>query len=139
MYWRICVAAALLLAVSVVPAQAEQGFTIKIPFAFEAGAQKLPAGAYEVKFPSPNMVLLQCADRKCGAFFLSNAVQTRNGDALAKLIFHRYGERHFLNEIWSPGNDLGRQIPKSKAETELARGASRQGTREVATVLPDRQ
>jgi hypothetical protein len=139
MYWRISVAAAFLLAFSVVPAQAEQSFAVNIPFTFEAGEQKMPAGAYDVKFPNSNTVLIQCADRTCAAFMLTNGVSTRDGWGTAKLVFNRYGNRHFLNQVWSHGYDRGRQVPKSKGEIEVARDASRAGGREVATVLPNRQ
>jgi len=47
--------------------------------------------------------------------------------AEGKLIFHRYGDRYFLSQMWMPGNPTGRELPPSKAELETARTIS-QGT-----------
>jgi len=48
------------------------------------------------------------------------------GTTTGKVIFHRYGERYFLSEIWTPNGPTGRVTP-SKAERELkANGGEKQ-------------
>ena len=34
--------------------------------------------------------------------------------------FHRYGDQYFLAQIWTAGNDMGNELPKSGRETEVA-------------------
>jgi hypothetical protein len=36
------------------------------------------------------------------------------------LIFRRVGDQYFLAEIWVEGNSLGRALPKSPVETQMA-------------------
>ena len=37
-----------------------------------------------------------------------------------KLVFHRYGDRYFLAQIWVAGNNSGSELPKSPREVEVA-------------------
>ena len=39
----------------------------------------------------------------------------------SKLVFHRYGDRYFLAQIWMAGSNSGQELPKSPRETEAAR------------------
>jgi hypothetical protein len=36
------------------------------------------------------------------------------------LVFHRYGSQYFLAQVWSAGNSEGRELPRSRAEREVA-------------------
>ena len=36
------------------------------------------------------------------------------------LIFHRYGDQYFLEQVWLEGNTIGRQFLKSNIEAQLA-------------------
>jgi|SRR5687767_5133423 len=139
MYCKIAIAAALCFPLFVVPAQAERMIKIDIPFEFEAGQTKMPAGAYEVVFPGSNMVLIRSVDSKNATFLISNAVNAGKVPEFSKLVFNRYGDRHFLKEVWSIGYSQGRQLRPSKAEVEVARGVSGPTGREVAAALPARR
>ena len=46
------------------------------------------------------------------------------------LIFHRYGDQYFLEQVWIEGNTIGRQFVKSKIETQLL-GKNHQDREEV--------
>jgi len=37
----------------------------------------------------------------------------------AKLVFHRYGQRYFLAEVWSGAGEPGRQLTKSQQERAI--------------------
>jgi hypothetical protein len=41
-----------------------------------------------------------------------------------KVIFHRYGERYFLNRIWVAGNTAGHELSPSPREKEIAKDFS---------------
>ena len=47
------------------------------------------------------------------------------------LIFHRYGDQYFWDQVWIEGNTIGRQLPKSKIESQLAKNHA---DRELVTV-----
>jgi hypothetical protein len=52
---------------------------------------------------------------------LTTRCESLNDAKRTKLIFHRYGGRYFLKQIWVAGNNSGHQIPKSPRETEVAK------------------
>lgn len=121
MFSKMIVAAAAGLLLSVVPAVAEQRMEVQIPFDFEAGATNMQAGDYEVSFPVNGAVLIQRSDRTGSIFLVTHATGSANTSALNKLVFHRYGERYFLRQVWSAGYSQGRELRASKAEAEMAR------------------
>jgi hypothetical protein len=43
------------------------------------------------------------------------------------LVFHTLAGRYFLSEIWTEGNERGRQLPKSKMEVQLAKNGDLSG------------
>lgn len=126
MKWRIA-AGALVTLMWVLPAQAERLLEADIPFAFEAGQVRLPAGAYTVSFPASNVIAIQSVDRKHAVMTLTNSARSRDTQGQSKLIFNRYGDRYFLSRVWAAQYQDGRQLMPSKAESELAR-RTRPGT-----------
>src|SRR5262245_28759590 len=114
--------AALLAAGS---ANAEIPLQFTVPFDFSVGQHKMTAGTYLVKYPNSSCVLVQKTDNRQSAFVITHAVQhSKNLPPTAKMMFNRYGAQYFLAEIWAPGNDMGRQLTKSKTELEIARRAT---------------
>src|SRR5438105_13899547 len=79
------------------PAQAQSSFKVNIPFSFAAGDATLPAGEYIVQPPQiggARAVVLQRIDGKAGAIVLGMPVQTKENRSVARLVFHRYGNRY---------------------------------------------
>ena len=56
-------------------------------------------------------------------------VLANDWQAESKLIFNRYGNHYFLSQIWTQGDNSGRELFKSQRESELA---GKQAKREVA-------
>jgi hypothetical protein len=105
-------------------AQAQQVMVADIPFSFVAGNATLPAGEYRVgklDLASHIVVLRQRQDPGNAAMIPTNAAQASTAPTKSKLVFHRYGERYFLSEVWTEGNIRGRQLMKSAAEKETAK------------------
>ena len=106
------------------PLYAQSSVTLKsdIPFDFVVADRSFPAGSYTVRTLSPGIALVQSADYKTGG--IVSTLGKQNGDAATKtkLVFRRYGNTHFLAEIWTKGNDNGREIQKCKAEREMIAG-----------------
>jgi hypothetical protein len=118
----------LLLAVSAAQAQ-ETGVKADIPFDFVVGNHRLPAGEYTVVNQGPvnQAILIRSAEGKTAVFSLTQPCSSFNPSAKTRLVFHTLAGRYFLYQIWAQGNDMGRQIPKSSVEIELAKNSDAAG------------
>jgi hypothetical protein len=137
---------AIALATAVVSANAQSiGTVTNIPFEFVVGDKAMPAGKYKTNAANSagNVLLIQSDDRKNAVVRLTHTIQpTRSRGANACLVFHRYGDRYFLAEVWNGGDSTGRQLSKSRQERaiagELARlstkGESGQGAYETVVI-----
>ncbi len=122
---RLTIGAALfagtLLVISVTPAQAQTGILrVNIPFGFYAGEQQMPAGEYIVEMIANGAVKVANLDTHAAAAFLTFRVTNNNRAGSAKLVFNRYGDEHFLSEMWWTGQRDGLKQVTSKRELELA-------------------
>src|ERR1700730_10296117 len=72
-----------------------------VPFEFVVGSQNLPAGAYTVSSinSSGEALRINSADARSSAVRLTIPANGKTDHA--KLVFHRYGERYFLAEVWT--------------------------------------
>jgi hypothetical protein len=100
----------------------------KIPFSFVVNHATLPAGEYSLNSVDDQgtALAIRNLDSKTTNLALSNACVSANGASKTKLVFHRYGDRYFLSQIWIAGNDRGREIPPGAREKEMARDYSMQ-------------
>jgi hypothetical protein len=118
----------LLLAASAVQAQ-DNGVKADIPFDFVVGNQMLAAGEYTVVNQGPvnQAILIRSDEGKTAILSLTQPCSSLNPSAKTKLVFHTMAGRYFLYQIWTQGNSSGRQLPKSKAEVELAKNTDTTG------------
>jgi hypothetical protein len=125
------------LATAVASANAPQSsnkVVADVPFEFSVGYKTLPAGKYSVQTvaSSGNALLIQSADAKVSALRLSEATDRMKNQSHARLVFHRYGERYFLAEVWNGTDTSGRRLMKSleerAIESELASISSKSET-----------
>ena len=93
-----------------------------VPFEFSVGYKALPAGAYSVQsiISAGNGLLIQSTDGKISALRLSDETRRIKEKPQARLVFHRYGERYFLAEVWNGVDNTGRQLTKSQEERAIA-------------------
>jgi hypothetical protein len=93
-----------------------------VPFEFSVGYKTLPAGDYSVRsiLSSGNGLLIQSTDGNISALRLSEATRSIKEKPKARLVFHRYGQRYFLAEVWNGVDNAGRQLTKSQEERALA-------------------
>jgi hypothetical protein len=100
--------------------QAQEPVLANIPFAFTAGKMALPAGECRVQESAQGsfMLLIQRTDRTAATFVISNAVEVNRPQAHCKLIFHRYGNRYYLSQIWVKGHSRGRKLAPSKEKEQ---------------------
>jgi hypothetical protein len=102
--------------------QSNRMIRANVPFAFTVGDKALPAGEYTASSitQSNAAVVIRSSDSKDAAVRLSNAVKAGDSESQAKLVFHRYGQRYFLSEVWL-GDTTGHQLLKSKQERSIIR------------------
>jgi hypothetical protein len=102
-------------------AQSTQKVVADIPFEFVAGNQTMSAGKYAfARETAPeNALVVRNNDLKISALLMTSGIEPKSGKTNARLIFHRYGERYFLVEVWSGANEIGRQLTKSRQERAI--------------------
>jgi hypothetical protein len=112
-------AVTMLTAMSVF-AQGHQTLRVSVPFDFAAGKNALPAGEYYVRVSySPHSIWLQRVDGRGGAAVLSHGAHPQGMAAdAASLVFHVYGDRYFLCQVFTSGMNDGAELPKSHEELE---------------------
>lgn len=93
-----------------------------IPFEFSVDYKTMPAGKYTLQTVSTasDALLIQSVDGKTSALRPSEAADRSQKIVPARLVFHRYGERYFLAEVWN-GDGFGRQLMKSGDELATER------------------
>ena len=93
-----------------------------IPFSFIVGKTTLPAGEYSVQGLgiSGNVISIRKLDNTANSLTISIRCESRKTPEQSKLVFHRYGDRYFLTQIWTAGSHSGHQFPKSPREAEMA-------------------
>jgi hypothetical protein len=137
----------LALAAAVVSANGQSTSTLvtaDIPFDFIVANQTLPSGKYAVHTAtsSGDSVKISSRDGKSSAIRLADLVAAKGTKRTARMVFHRYGQKYFLAEVWS-GDDYGRKLRQCKTEKilrhELASNASKSdsvnGTYEIIEVV----
>jgi hypothetical protein len=96
-----------------------------IPFEFVVGNRSLPAGAYTIRSVSSTGEALRVVNGRNSKDSAARLTVEASGKSQqAKLVFHRYGDRYFLAEVWSSPED-GRQLLPSKEERAIRKERSR--------------
>ena len=96
----------------------------QVPFDFTVANKDFRAGECQVRKinSAGNVLSIESADAKSQLVTLTNATGPAKGEELkAKLVFHRYGNRYFLSQVWVAGEMSGRELEKSKQERAIAR------------------
>jgi hypothetical protein len=122
--------ALVLIALVAIPLSAQTNVSgtlrITIPVEFTVDAQKLPAGDYIVARVFDNSIQLRRVNGGKAVVTLTAIAGGGNQVQGPMLVFHRYGDRYFLTQVWLGKSDTGRQLFASAEEIELARNQSQQ-------------
>jgi hypothetical protein len=119
----LVIAIALATAVASANAQSAKKVVADIPFAFVVGDQTLSAGEYTLKTATDpeNGLIIQNAVGKSETMRLTFRIEPRQNRRNARLVFHRYGQRYFLAEVWTGAGNVGRNLLKSRQERAIER------------------
>jgi hypothetical protein len=113
-----------MLAVVSVQAQSRGKIIVTVPFDFQIGSKTLPAGEYNVKPLSQNSVLFQSEDGQQRAIVVTNnrvQADASEESARERLVFHQYGDKYFLSQVWMVRGGDGRKLNKTDAERQAAK------------------
>jgi len=75
------------------------------------------AGEYTVKQVTTDALAIQSADGRAQMIIIGQPGEPSDTPGVAKLTFHRYGDRYFLSRVAE--DDKGWELKKSAAEKEL--------------------
>lgn len=125
-FLRLTIIMALALAFAA-SAQAQTALNYKtfaVPFSFKVGNKELPAGEYKITADN-QVVRVQKTDGKANAVTLTQRTRGVNHNlSNAKLTFRRYGDQHYLSQVWLPDN-IGRELKRPRREvTDVAQNFS---------------
>lgn len=102
-------------------AKSAQQVIADIPFEFSIDYKTMPAGEYTVQTVATagDALFIQSADGRTSALRPSEATERLQNNVAARLVFHRYGQRYFLAEVWTGGDAVGRRLTKSRDELAI--------------------
>ena len=114
-------------------ASAQSGALVaKIPFDFYMDNTPMTSGTYVVDLTANGQVLqLIGKDSRKGAFSMTNPASSPAARSKNVLVFTRYGDQHFLSQVYWAERGIARQLPKRELELETAKNI--RGTQITAT------
>jgi hypothetical protein len=96
-----------------------------VPFDFAVGNHNLPAGDYSIRSIRNSSEVLRIATYGTAKnATMQVTMPARNGDKRSMLVFHRYGQRYFLAEVWS-ASGTGVHLTVSREERSIQKELSR--------------
>ncbi len=98
-----------------------------IPFQFHAGDAKLPAGKYVIRMlDDSDLTIMEItkSDGSVAALFQIHSAQANSTPRKTELIFNKYGNNYFLNELFDEGESDGSQVVKSNYEKRAGQAAA---------------
>ena len=98
----------------------EEGVKVNVPFQFSVAGKALPAGIY-VFSSRRDRALIRNTDGSGVAMALVSGLSAHRGRNNGQVVFRCYGKQCFLSQLWSPSEDVGHQLVKSREEEEAAR------------------
>ena len=103
----------------------------KIPFDFTVARQTFPAGEYTISERGTMLQLVSLDNH--GSAYVQKYIAAYKNKATPKVVFHRYGKRNFLSQVWT--TDTVHELFASSREIEYARTDKQEQVVVLASVL----
>jgi hypothetical protein len=114
---------AFVFGLAIYPSRANAQITgellVNVPFTFNVGNAKLPAGEYRINVMDDSnlsVMTISNTDGSASAFFQVRETQAGSTPDQSELIFNRYGNTYFLSTLYEEGSALGSQVLESRQE-----------------------
>jgi len=96
------------------------GVKVKVPFKFVVANKTLPEGEYTLSSVRDEL-FIQDSGGKRVAMVSTNALSAgRTVGKTGKVVFKCYANVCFLSQLWTPGQDTGRELLRSRVEADMA-------------------
>jgi len=115
---KLFVAAIVIAMALALNANAQNKARANVPFDFIVGDKVLPAATYDISEVNANAIAIR-AHRSAESAMVQFQPADGKHHMQAKLVFHKYGDRYFLYQIWD-ADSVGLQVRESKLEKEQA-------------------
>ncbi len=111
------------LLVSTVAFAQSRTYSASIPFQFRVGEASMPAGEYRLSLVGPKVIALRGVTATANVMAETAYIdEVRSSAQQPRLVFHKYGERYFLSQVWDATR--GHELFVSPTELESARNAA---------------
>jgi hypothetical protein len=95
-------------------------FKVTAPFDFMVEKQALPPGNYIIQWEKASNKLQICEDGVLCETVKAAVIKAPKIPVQPKVIFSRYGDKHFLQQIWFP-DGTGLELPACLLESKMGR------------------
>ena len=113
---------------------AQEKSTADVPFAFAVDQTWMSAGHYTITQVSDRILQVRNDDTKATVSII--ALQEEKVTAKQpQMVFHKYGDRYILAEVWNAKGGQGLELPASKMENEMRAASKDAGSTEVVVAL----
>ncbi len=103
-----------------------------VPFDFVVGTKTMPAGEYSLSLIGAGALRISQLNGPEVAGIIAAPVGG-NDNAAPRLLFHRYGNRAFLTEVWLGEMSVSHRLYASPAELEYAKTTKQETTTILAS------
>jgi hypothetical protein len=119
---KLAVLALSVLAIAAPAFAQSTNLRAEIPFDFVVGKAVMPAGEYLVQSQTNPAILVIRNTGGQGAMVVAHYARSNKAAANSKLVFRGYDGEYFLSQIWTEGDESGRELTITKRERKLAEG-----------------
>ncbi len=92
---------------------------VKVPFAFEAGSKHLQPGTYTISVFAESVLLVKGNTNRDAVMTLARWNDDTKASASTRVVFHHYGDKYFLREIWGTNQASHIESLQTSAETRM--------------------
>ena len=100
-------------------AEGQSRITVNVPFNFVIAEKGFPAGQYSV-WSDRDKLTVQNSAGKLVFIGFDYPISGHHATPIGQVVFHCYGSRCFLSELWTPVRQTGNQLLPSRYEREVA-------------------
>jgi hypothetical protein len=100
---------------------------VNVPFGFGVEDRSLPAGEYSIFTVTPERsIRIVSADGKHSVVINTLPNYANAPSTKSSLVFHKYGDEYFLTQVWTAGQNVGRNPLPGRKAMRLASGETLQ-------------
>ena len=122
---RALITICLLFTAATLIAQTESKrlMNVNVPFSFAVEDHSLPAGEYTITTVTPeHSIRIVSSDGKHSEVINTLPNYAGSPSENSRLVFHKYGDEYYLVQVWTVGQNVGRNLLSSQKAMEIASG-----------------